>query len=114
MSSALPPIFVIFLVREAERRARMQKELADFDFQFIDAVDGEEMRENLYRHRMHAQWWQNGLAFRAVDPAIVRHAGAPSTIETRPKVKRSVLEHTAAKFYRWADRLHLRAARKSH
>lgn len=243
MSSPFPPIFVISLAREAERRAAMREELAGFDFEFFDAVDGDRLDGSEYRHRLHAgwwrivrgrelspgeigcflshyalwqrmvetgtpsalileddarledgfativeeimkaetewdivhlapkkrypidrvyavldgcrwlvrfrrrhagahgylirqeaaeallhycwrirapidwlyaEWWQNGLAFRAVDPGIVRHAGVPTTIRTRPKVERTALEHIAAKFYRWADRLHLRAARKSN
>ena len=60
-----------------------------------------------------AEWWQNGLRYYAVDPRIVSHAGLRSTICTNPKVRRIPLEHIAAGFYRWADRLHLRAARKS-
>ena len=242
MPSAFPPIFVISLERDIERRAAMQRELAGFDFEFFDAVDGDKLDESEYRHRMqtdwwrimrgrelaqgqigcllsnwliwqrmveagtpsaivlqddarledgfatiieeimkadvewdivnlapkrqyridrmlavldgvrwlvryrrrfggavgylirleaaeallhycwrirapidwlYAEWWQNGLVFLAVDPAIVRHAGVRPTIETGPKTKRTVLEHLAATFYRWGDRLHMHAARKS-
>ena len=243
MPSTMPPIFVISLARDVERRAAMRQELAGFDFEFFDAVDGDRLDEADYRHRMqadwwrvmrgrelasgqigcllsnwliwqrlvetgtpcaiilqddarledgfqviieeimkadvewdivqlapkrryridkvlaaldgcrwlvryrrrfggavgylirmeaaeallhycwrirapidwlYAEWWQNGLRFYAVDPAIVRHAGVPPTIKTKPKVKRTMLEHLAATFYRWGDRLHLRAARKSN
>ena len=40
---------------------------------------------------LYAEWWRNGLVFLAVDPAIVRGAGWPSTIGTRPKVRRTAL-----------------------
>ena len=242
MSSAMPPIFVISLERDVERRAAMRQELAAFDFEFFDAVDGDELDESAYRHRMqtdwwrimrgrdlspgeigcflshyalwqrmvetgtpsalileddarledgfaviveeilkadvewdivnlapkrqyridrmlavldgvrwlvcygrrfggavgylirleaaeallhhcwrirapidwlYAEWWQNGLAFLAVDPAIVRHAGVEPTIRTRPKAKRTVLEHAAAASYRLADWLRRYQARKS-
>ena len=238
----LPPIFVISLGRETERRATMQRELAEFEFEFVEAVDGDTLAKDLYRHRLQtewwrrmrgrelscgeigaflshyavwerlvqartpyaiileddarledgfvpiieeiikaeaewdfvylaprkryrmdrvlplhggsrslvrfrrraggavgylirleaaevllhycwrirapidwltAEWWQNGLRYYAVDPRIVSHAGLRSTICTNPKVRRIPLEHIAAGFYRWADRLHLRAARKS-
>ena len=242
MSSAMPPIFVISLERDVERRVAMRQELAAFDFEFFDAVDGNELDESAYRHRMqtdwwrvmrgrelapgqigcllsnwliwqrmveagtpcaiilqddarledgfaviveeilkadvewdivnlapkrqyridrmlavldgvrwlvryrrrfggavgylirleaaeallhhcwrirapidwlYAEWWQNGLAFLAVDPAIVRHAGVEPTIRTRPKAKRTVLEHAAAASYRLADWLRRCQARKS-
>ena len=242
MSNNLPPIFVISLARETERRAAMQRELAEFEFEFVDAVDGNRLATDSYRSRLQtewwrrmrgrelsrgeigaflshyavwerlvqantpyaivleddarledgfapvveeimkaeaewefvylapkkryrmdrvlpllggsrslvrfrrraggavgylirreaaevllhycwrirapidwltAEWWQNGLRYYAVDPRIVSHAGLPSTIRTNPKVSRDVLEHIAAGLYRWADRLHLRAARRS-
>ena len=239
MPGAMPPIFVISLAREVERRNAMRRELAGFDFQFFDAVDGDRLDESAYRPRMqaewwrvmrgrdlapgeigallshwlvwrrmveagtpcaivleddarledgfaavveeilkadaawdivqlapkrqyridrvlamldgvrwlvryrrrfggatgylirleaaeallhycwrirapvdwlYAEWWRNGLVFLAVDPAIVRGAGWPSTIGTRPKVRRTALEHLAAAFCRWGDWLHRRAA----
>ena len=242
MPSTMPPIFVISLARDVERRAAMRQELAEFDFQFFDAVDGDKLDEASYRHRMqtdwwrimrgrelapgqigcllsnyalwqhlvetktpyaiilqddarledgfaaiieeimkadaewdivqiapkrqyridrvlavldgcrrlvryrrrvggavgylirmeaaeallhycwrirapidwlYAEWWQNGLVFLAVDPAIVSHAGVPPTIRTKPKVKRTVLEYAAAISYRLADWLRRRQARKS-
>ena len=60
---------------------------------------------------LYPEWWRNGLRVYAVLPAIVRHAGLPSTIQPRTRVKRTALEHAAAASHRWADRLHLRAAR---
>lgn len=242
MSNKLPPIFVISLSRATERRAAMQRELAGFEFEFVEAVDGERLDMDLYRHRLQtewwrrmrgrelsrgeigcflshyavwerlvqtetpyaiileddarledgfasvveeilkaeaqwdfvylalrkryrmdrvlallggrwslarvrrraggtvgylirreaaeillhhcwrirapidwltAEWWQNGLRYYAVDRKIVSHAGVPSIIRTFPKVRRTALEHIAAGFYRWADRLHLRAARRT-
>ena len=238
MANAFPPIIVISLGRVAERRAAMQRELAGFDFEFFEAVDGNALDESLYRHRMqtewwrlmrgrqlspgeigcflshygvwqrivetgtpfalileddarledafadrveelmgmpmewdvvhlapkrrylvdrvfvvlsdgrqlvrfrrrhagaigylirreaaeallhycwrirapidwlYAEWWENGLAFRVVEPGIVRHAGMPSTIDPLPRARRSALERTAAAFFRYADILHLRA-----
>ena len=236
----MPPIFVVSLVREMERRARMRKELEAWrlDFDFFDAVDGAELAEDCYHHRMqeqwwrvmrgrrlspgeigcflshyalwqhlvdtgtqhaivleddavledgfpviidailktypdwdivllspkkrysahrelavldgqrflvryrrrvggcvgylirleaakvllhycwrirapidwlYAEWWRNGLAFCAVDPAIVTHAGIGPTIRTLPKIKRTTLEHAAAASYRLADWLYLRS-----
>ena len=242
MPSAMPPIFVISLERDVERRDAMRRELAGFDFEFFDAVDGNALDEREYRHRMqtgwwrimrgrelapgqigcllsnwliwqrmvatgtpcaivlqddarledgfaviveeilkadaewdivnlapkrrypidrmlavldgvrwlvryrrrfggavgylirleaaeallhycwrirapidwlYAEWWQNGLTYLAVDPAIVTHAGVPPTIETKAKVKRTMVEHLAAAFYRWGDRLHMHAVRNS-
>jgi len=242
MLSAMPPIFVISLARETERRAAMQRELADFEFEFFEAVDGDRLGESDCQHRLHAEWWrvirgrqlspgeigcflshyglwqrlveartpcalileddarledgfaiiveeilkadvewdivnlapkrryrvdrmlaaldgvrwlvryrrrfggavgylirleaaeallhycwrirapidwlyaewwQNGLTYLAVDPAIVTHAGVSSTIKTKPKVKRTVVEHSAAAFYRLGDRLHRHAVRNS-
>ena len=242
MSNAFPPIFVISLARDVERRVAMQRELAGFDFEFFDAVDGDKLDESEYRRRMHtewwrvmrgremapgqigcllsnwciwqrlvetatpyaiilqddarledgfaviveeilkadvewdivqlapkrqyridrelavldgcrwlvryrrrvggavgylirmeaaeallhycwrirapidwlyAEWWQNGLMFLAVDPAVVRHAGVSPTIETRPKVKRTFTEHAAAISYRLADWLRRQQARRS-
>ncbi len=51
----MPPIFVVSLVREAERRARMRKELKaqQLDFEFFDAVDGAGLTEDCCRRRMH-------------------------------------------------------------
>ena len=240
MLNAMPPIFVVSLVREAGRRARMKRELAAWrlDFQFFDAVDGAELGENRYRRRMqeewwrimrgrrlspgeigcflshyalwqhlvdtgtshaivleddaaledgfpaiidailktdrdwdvvllspkrrygvdrelamldgqrvlvryrrrvggcvgylirleaaeallhycwrirapidwlYAEWWRNGLAFYAVDPAIVTHTGLRSTIQTLPKARRTALQHAAAASYRLADWLYLRS-----
>lgn len=62
---------------------------------------------------LYAEWWQNGLTFLSVDPAVVRHANFPPVIETQPRVKRAVSEHMAAMFYRLADRLHRRAVQRS-
>ncbi|MDE0407754.1 MAG: glycosyltransferase family 25 protein, partial [Alphaproteobacteria bacterium] len=56
--SVTPPIFVVSLVRETERRAAMRKELADFEFEFFDAIDGNEIDECRYRHRLQAEWWR--------------------------------------------------------
>lgn len=53
-----PPIFVISLAREAERRARMAQELAGFDFEFFDAVDGRTLDAAQYAHRMDAEWFR--------------------------------------------------------
>ena len=58
MSSVMPPIFVISLERDIERRAAMRQELAGFDFHFFDAVDGDELDEASYRHRIQADWWR--------------------------------------------------------
>ena len=58
---------------------------------------------------LYAEWWRNGLAFYAVDPAIVTHTGVRSTIRTLPKVRRTALEHTAAASHRLADWLYLRS-----
>ena len=244
MPHGFPPIFVISLVRDTERREAMKKELAGLDFQFFDAVDGRELDEPKYRHRMqadwwrvmrgrrmspgmigcflshyavwermvesgtpyaivfeddarldddftvviekimenaaaaewdvillsakkrypidraltslhgdrrlvrygrrvggtvgylirreaaeallhycwrirapiswlYAEWWQNGLTFLSVDPAVAHHAGVPPVIERQPRVKRAMSERMAAAFYRLADRLHRRAMRKS-
>ena len=241
MSNTFPPIFVVSLSRETERRAAMQRELAEFEFEFVEAVDENDLTEANYRHRLHAdwwrrmrgrelsaseigcflshyalwerivaaripcaiileddarledgfsviveeilkaetrwdfvslspkrrysvdrvlsvldgsrslvrfrrrfgglvgylirreaaetlihycwgirapidwlhaEWWHNGLRLYAVDPAIVRGAGLPSTIKTRTKAKRTALEHIAASFYRLSDRLHLLVARR--
>jgi len=60
---------------------------------------------------LYPEWWKNGLRVYAVVPAIVTHAGLPSTIQARSRVKRSALEYVAGAAHRWADRLHLRAAR---
>ena len=60
---------------------------------------------------LYAEWWKNGLRVYAVIPAIITHAGLPSTIQVRSRVKRSALEYAAGAAHRWADRLHLRAAR---
>ncbi len=240
MLNAMPPIFVVSLVRETGRRARMRKELKaqQLDFEFFDAVDGAGLPEDCYRHRMqeqwwrimrgrrlspgeigcflshyalwrhlvdtgtpyavvleddaaledgfpalidavlrtdldwdvvllsprkryrvhremamldgrrslvryrrrvggcvgylvrleaarallhycwrirapidwlYAEWWRNGLAFYAVDPAIVIHTGVRSTIQTLPKGRRTALEHTAAASHRLADWLYLRS-----
>ncbi len=56
MPSAIPSIFVISLAREAERRARMQQELAGFDFEFFEAVDGSLLDADDYGHRLDAEW----------------------------------------------------------
>ena len=61
---------------------------------------------------LHSEWWQSGLVYLAVDPAIVRDAGLPSTIGPQPTVKRPMSEHMAAMSYRLADRLYRRAARR--
>ena len=53
-----PPIFVISLAREAERRARMAQELAGFDFEFFDAVDGRTLDAAQYAHRLDAEWFR--------------------------------------------------------
>ena len=53
-----PPIFVISLAREAERRARMAQELAGFDFEFFDAVDGRTLDGAQYAHRLDAEWFR--------------------------------------------------------
>lgn len=58
MPSVLPPIFVISLVRDTERREAMTKELAGIDFQFFDAVDGRELDLSKYRNRMRSDWWR--------------------------------------------------------
>ncbi|MCY4500067.1 MAG: glycosyltransferase family 25 protein, partial [Alphaproteobacteria bacterium] len=58
MQSAFPPIFVISLEREPERRARMRQELAGFDFEFFDAVDGKALDAADYAHRMDAEWFR--------------------------------------------------------
>lgn len=245
MSHAFPPVFVISLVRDAERREAMNRELAGIEFKFFDAVDGRKLDESHYRRRMqadwwrvmrgrrmspgmigcflshyalwehlvetgtpyavileddarldgeftavvgkimetaaatkwdvvvlsakrqypidlalaflhgnrwlvrhkrrigggtrgylirreaagallhycwrirapmgwlHSEWWQSGLAFLAVDPAVVRDAGLPSSIGPQPKVKRTASEHMAAAAYRLADRLYRRAVRRS-
>ena len=111
MLNGMPPIFVVSLVRETDRRARMQKELKarQLDFNFFDAVDGAELAESCYRHRMQEQWWRNGLAFCAVDPAIVTHAAIQPVIQTLPKVRRTMLQHAAAASHRLADWLYLRS-----
>ena len=238
MLNGMPPIFVVSLVRETDRRARMQKELKarQLDFDFFDAVDGAELAESCYRHRMqeqwwrimrgrrlspgeigcflshyalwqhlvdtgtpcaivleddavledgfpviidallktdwdvvllspkkrypvhqelavldgqrflvryrrrvgttvgylirreaaqallhycwhirapidwlYAEWWRSGLAFCAVDPAIVTHAAVQPVIQTLPKVRRTMLQHAAAASYRLADWLYLRS-----
>ena len=243
MPSAVPPIFVISLERDIDRREAMRRELAGFDFEFFDAVDGDQLEEGEYRRRMqtewwrimrgrelapgqigcllsnwliwqrmvetgtpsaiilqddarledgfaviveeimkadvewdivnlapkrqyridrmlavldgvrwlvryrrrfggavgylirleaaeallhycwrirapidwlYAEWWQNGLTFLAVDPAIVTHAGVAPTINTRPKVRRTVLEHMVAVSYRLADWLRRCQAQKSN
>lgn len=54
----VPPIFVISLVRDTERREAMKKALAGLNFQFFDAVDGRELDEAKYRHRMQPDWWR--------------------------------------------------------
>ncbi len=54
------------------------------------------------------------LRLTGFSPTVFRFSGIPSTIKTRPRVKRAVMEHIAARFYRWTGRLHLRAARKSN
>ena len=58
MSSAMPPIFVISLEREPERRARMAQELTGFNFEFFDAVDGATLGEAEYAHRMDREWFR--------------------------------------------------------
>ena len=58
MANAFPPIIVISLGRVAERRAAMQRELAGFDFEFFEAVDGNALDESVYRHRMQTEWWK--------------------------------------------------------
>ncbi len=55
MPGAMPPIFVISLAREVERRNAMRQELAGFDFQFFDAVDGDGLDESAYRPRMQTE-----------------------------------------------------------
>lgn len=57
MSSAVPPIFVISLAREAERHARMAQKFAGFDFEFFDAVDGFVLDPTEHAHRMDAEWF---------------------------------------------------------
>jgi len=66
---------------------------------------------------LYTGWWDNGLRVYAIDPAIVRHAGMPSTIMTWeggkwPKLKRTLLEHAAGYFWRKADKLLSRARSK--
>ena len=36
----------------------MKKELAGIDFRFFDAVDGRELDESEYQHRMQVDWWR--------------------------------------------------------
>lgn len=38
---------------------------------------------------LYAEWWKNGLRVYAVDPAIVLHAGLPSTIQARSSPRES-------------------------
>lgn len=240
---SVPPIFVISLVRDTERREAMKKELAGLDFRFFDAVDGRELDESAYRRRLqtdwwrrmrgrrmspgmigcflshyalwegmvetgtpyaiileddarldddftvviekimenaaatkwdvillsakrqypidltlaflhgnrwlvryrrrvggtvgylirreaaeallhycwrirapiswlYAEWWQNGLTFLSVDPAVAHHASVPPVIERQPRVRRTVSERMAAVSYRLADWLHRRAVRR--
>ena len=58
LNAVTPPIFVISLAREAKRRARMAQELAGFDFEFFDAVDGRTLDAAQYAHRMDAEWFR--------------------------------------------------------
>lgn len=65
---------------------------------------------------LYTGWWENGLRVMTVDPAIVRHAGMPSTIALNgkwPKLKRTLLERAAGYLYRKADMLLSRACAKS-
>ena len=58
MTNTLPPIFVISLARATERRATIRQELAGFDFELIDAVDGDKLPANQYQHRIQTEWWR--------------------------------------------------------
>ena len=66
---------------------------------------------------LYSGWWDNRLRFYAVDPAIVHHAGMPSTVTLGvawPKLKRTVPEHTVAYLYRNVDALLSRVRGKGH
>ena len=141
----MPPIFVISLARETERREAMRQELAGFDFQFFDAVDGRELDEAAYRHKrrigggtrgylirlraaeamlhycwrirapigwLHDEWWQSGLTYLAVDPAIARDAELLSLIGPQARVRRTATERLAALSYKLTDWLYRQAVRK--
>lgn len=58
MPYAFPPIFVISLQRETERREAMRQELSGFDFEFFDAQDGDAIDWRHYRHRLDAEWFR--------------------------------------------------------
>ncbi|MCY4503420.1 MAG: glycosyltransferase family 25 protein [Alphaproteobacteria bacterium] len=58
MPRTMPPIFVISLARDVERRAAIRQELAEFEFEFFDAVDGDKLDEEEHRHRMQTEWWR--------------------------------------------------------
>ncbi len=55
-----PPIFVVSLERETERRDFMRSQLASLslDFQIFDAVDGSRLDEGDYRDRWQGDWWK--------------------------------------------------------
>lgn len=68
--SGVPPIFVISLAREAERRTRMTQELAGFDVEFFDAVDGATLNAAQYAHRMDTEWFRI-MRGRELDPGEI-------------------------------------------
>lgn len=58
MSSAMPPIFVISLTREPERRALMAQELTGFDFEFFEGVDGAALDVASFADRLDTMWFR--------------------------------------------------------
>ena len=61
---------------------------------------------------LHGEWWQSGLTFFAVDPAVVLETGQPTSIGPQSKARRTASEYMAAGAYRLADRLYRRAKRR--
>ena len=58
MLSSLPPIFVISLGREPERRALMAQELTGFDFEFFEGVDGAALDVASIADRLDTMWFR--------------------------------------------------------
>lgn len=56
--NAMPPIFVISLAREPERRALMAQELTGFDFKFVEGVEGAALDVASFADRLDTLWFR--------------------------------------------------------